>query len=65
MVYTHPHDEVDFNNGYFHLDKDITRWVAGSKFGGVIIIHVFYVGSDELTQEPTRKRGEFFNFNYF
>lgn len=42
MAYTHPHDEVNFNNGHFHpSDKDITRSVAGHKFRRVIKVHVF------------------------
>lgn len=66
MAYTHPHDEVNFNNGYFHLsDKDITRSVAGNKFRRVIKVHVFNVESDELTQERTRKSGEFSSFALF
>lgn len=58
---THLCDEVNFNNGCFHLsDKDITRSVAGDKFRRIIKVFFFNAESDELTEKPTMKHGEFF-----
>lgn len=42
MACTHPCDEVNFNNGCFHLSgKDITRSVAGDKFRRIIKVCAF------------------------